>query len=309
MDNKLSGLLLKLRKGATSAFTTKDWIAILLSFGFQVDESGRGESKQVQLTAPNGAQILIKKDPRRRAFALEWFEVDTAHKLDQEASDEAQEPLCRCGDSWPCAQRPERSLLSLQGWAKDQGSDLKLLACQALGLPTPAQEKEEKAARERDWTHTGTCGVCGQNVKMAAGGARTELVHHGFQRPGDGAILGDCFGVGYAPYELSPAACEAFLRASILPTLADAEATLAKFRAGTIVSIQPLPPYLGAPWPKKICAGDIGWEGRVNSEMARLEREIAALTRDKVAFEAKIAGWQLRELPEVVMARRFGPKA
>ena len=57
MDNKLSGLLLKLRKGATSAFTTKDWIAILLSFGFQVDESGRGESKQVQLTAPNGARV------------------------------------------------------------------------------------------------------------------------------------------------------------------------------------------------------------------------------------------------------------
>lgn len=35
------------------------------------------------------------------------------------------------------------------------------------------------------------------------------------------------------------------------------------------------------------------------------------LTRDKAAFESKIAGWQLRELPEVVMARRFGfaPKA
>jgi hypothetical protein len=53
----------------------------------------------------------------------------------------------------------------------------------------------------------GTCPVCERHQKVTAHGA---MVHHGFKRPGWGAIVGDCFGVGYPAYELSPKGCEEY---------------------------------------------------------------------------------------------------
>lgn len=54
--------------------------------------------------------------------------------------------------------------------------------------------------------YIGRCGVCEGDYKLLHG----ELVHHGYRRPGVGYIVGDCFGVGYAPYERSTAACEMY---------------------------------------------------------------------------------------------------
>lgn len=55
--------------------------------------------------------------------------------------------------------------------------------------------------------YLGWCPVCERDIKV-----RDEhLVHHGYLRPGDGVIHGDCFGVGYEPYELSTTCCEKFL--------------------------------------------------------------------------------------------------
>lgn len=50
----------------------------------------------------------------------------------------------------------------------------------------------------------GHCPVCEGEFKVRAG----KLVHHGYERPGDGMIHGDCFAVGYEPYERSPKGCE-----------------------------------------------------------------------------------------------------
>jgi len=46
----------------------------------------------------------------------------------------------------------------------------------------------------------GTCPICGGIHKLKNDGT---LYHHGFQRPGNGYIHGDCFAVGYQPYEVS----------------------------------------------------------------------------------------------------------
>ncbi len=56
----------------------------------------------------------------------------------------------------------------------------------------------------------GTCAICDRLQKMER--KRTHsghpiMVHHGYRRPGVGWIVGDCFGVGYPPYELSAIAC------------------------------------------------------------------------------------------------------
>ena len=54
----------------------------------------------------------------------------------------------------------------------------------------------------------GWCPVCERDIKVRD----NRLVHHGYQRPGVGYIVGDCFGVGYEPYELSTTCCDKFLK-------------------------------------------------------------------------------------------------
>lgn len=48
--------------------------------------------------------------------------------------------------------------------------------------------------------HTGSCQACGRVHALTA--AKT-MVHHGYERSGDGYLHGDCAGVGHPPYELS----------------------------------------------------------------------------------------------------------
>lgn len=56
--------------------------------------------------------------------------------------------------------------------------------------------------------YLGWCPVCERDIKVRD----NRLVHHGYQRPGHGYIVGDCFGVGYEPYELSATCCEEYLK-------------------------------------------------------------------------------------------------
>lgn len=55
--------------------------------------------------------------------------------------------------------------------------------------------------------YIGTCPVCLSQVKIRKG----KLVHHGYQRPGYGYIVGDCFGVGFPPNETSPECAQEWL--------------------------------------------------------------------------------------------------
>lgn len=54
--------------------------------------------------------------------------------------------------------------------------------------------------------YVGTCPVCDARYKVRGG----VLVHHGFQRPGYGQIVGDCFAVHMEPHETSPHAAEKY---------------------------------------------------------------------------------------------------
>ena len=53
----------------------------------------------------------------------------------------------------------------------------------------------------------GTCPVCEGTFKTREG----RMVHHGYERPGDGMIHGDCFAVNRLAYELSCDATKEFL--------------------------------------------------------------------------------------------------
>jgi len=57
--------------------------------------------------------------------------------------------------------------------------------------------------------HIGRCPVCEGDFRLH----KLTMVHHGYKRPGYGEIVGDCFGVGYPPYELSTEGTEHYLAA------------------------------------------------------------------------------------------------
>lgn len=77
----------------------------------------------------------------------------------------------------------------------------------------------------------GFCPVCEGNFKLHDG----KLVHHGYQRPGDGYIHGDCFSVKMEPHETSPKAAEGF-KAACERTLVGQQAHLAALEAGEVKS-------------------------------------------------------------------------
>lgn len=53
----------------------------------------------------------------------------------------------------------------------------------------------------------GFCPCCAKDFKIQEG----VLVHHGYERPGDGRIHGDCFAVGMTPHETSPDTAKKYL--------------------------------------------------------------------------------------------------
>ncbi len=77
-----------------------------------------------------------------------------------------------------------------------------------------AQSRTKEIAEAGGAGNVGSCPICDRLQKLEKKRTRSGhpvMVHHGYKRPGTGYIYGDCFGVGYPPYELSAEGCEAYL--------------------------------------------------------------------------------------------------
>lgn len=80
--------------------------------------------------------------------------------------------------------------------------------------------------------YIGTCPVCEGQQRLH----KLTMVHHGYRRPGYGQIVGDCFGVGFPPYELSTEGTEAYLVA-VLAGIANNGHALDELRAPDLASV------------------------------------------------------------------------
>jgi len=164
MNDARTELLKKARKGAWASFTVAGWEEVLAACGFNVSRTGRGPDATVTVTAPNGVVVVVKKNPTYRALDMGWFRVPGVHASTRWDGEDEE---CKCGEMWPCAGgEPFTSYTSIYAWAASQGVDLKVAAARVLGVPTVEEERALKEYKARDWTHTGTCGICYQNVKM-----------------------------------------------------------------------------------------------------------------------------------------------
>lgn len=72
----------------------------------------------------------------------------------------------------------------------------------------------------------GWCPICEGDYKVRA----NRLVHHGYQRPGTGFIVGDCPGVHHPPYELSTFTCELYANL-LVRRISETEIYLRELRA------------------------------------------------------------------------------
>lgn len=78
--------------------------------------------------------------------------------------------------------------------------------------------------------HIGFCAVCERDIKLNPAG---KLVHHGYERPGDGVIHNDCPGVGRDPYERSHAILDALAQA-LVERAAGTRKALGRFERGEV---------------------------------------------------------------------------
>lgn len=129
---------------------------------------------------------------------------------------------------------------------------------------------------ERTLDNTGTCAVCGRNVKLNHG----KIVDHGYTIR-YGFQEGNCFGVNFDPIEVSPEGAIAF------------KAAVEKFKAK---QEEALPTAIEA----AKTAGDIE-DIRVRRETfnapARIESNIRSATKDIEVFGKIIENWEAKPLP------------
>lgn len=202
------------------------------------------------------------------------------------------------------------SFHTLNGWLKKFGFDLVYAASVRLGIDTPEVEKKLKDLYVRDLTNTGTCPVCSGNFKRTTDGG---LVHHGYQRPGDGYIVGDCFAVGYQPWELSSEGLVDFVAQVLRPNLEQTKDYLERLRSGQIKSFRKdsTTQVGNAAYRTKITVevtietNKYEFERMLESAIRETEHAVERKTKQITTAEKAIADWKQDELPEVKHAGKF----
>lgn len=271
MDTKTRELLLKLRKSATASFGLKEWTIVLAECGFKVEVTRKEGRSVVQVTI--------------------WSPLLTTLVIDKEPSYKAIH------------------FYALPRWVKnDCGINLVEVASIRLGMDTPEVEAKLKDLYVRDLTNTGTCPVCGDNFKRDSSGG---MVHHGFIRPGDGYIHGDCFAVGYQPWELSPKGAIDYVAQALVPALESAQAYLERLKDGSITEFTRMERVRGGFHGEKKAvtvtkaANAYEFSRMLDQEISSTVRSIAGFKGSVEQFRTAIANWKLDILPEVKYAGKF----
>ena len=165
-----------------------------------------------------------------------------------------------------------------------------------LGLPTYEAEKADRTrARTRD--NTGTCPVCFRNQKMTPGSlhgsdrTRPGMVLHGYMRPGLGYVVGNCFGQGWPPFELSSEGTVAWV-ARLHDHVHAVEVSIANLESGKVeVLIDREKPV------KKVDVPEHEWNRILHARLDKLRYELKSTERAIDELDKQIKSWTLAPLP------------
>lgn len=165
-----------------------------------------------------------------------------------------------------------------------------------LGLPTYEAEKADRTrARTRD--NTGTCPACFRNQKMTPGSlhgsdrTRPGMVLHGYMRPGLGYVVGNCFGQGWPPFELSSEGTVAWV-ARLHDHVHAVEVSIANLESGKVeVLIDREKPV------KKTDVPEHEWNRILHARLDKLRHELKSVERTIDDLDKAIKSWTLAPLP------------
>lgn len=141
----------------------------------------------------------------------------------------------------------------------------------------------------RTLEHTGTCPVCGRNIKLDD---RGRMVAHGYQIAWN-SRHGDCFGVGYEPWEVSPVGAVKFV-AQVRVNLEVTEENLRKAKGGEFAEVYD---ERRKTFVKK---GEDRFEVLLQARVREIEYEVRSLKGLAERFDEKIAAWAPATLPGLI---------
>jgi hypothetical protein len=142
----------------------------------------------------------------------------------------------------------------------------------------------------------GECQICEHTQKLQGG----RLVLHGYKRPGEGHVYGDCPGTGAEPYEVSCDAIKSYQRSLIERTLPSLEARIADIDSGKVTKVTRVGTWGGA---KDYAVGDPGFERALQDNRHDVENQISNVKHEIKRAERRIAAWApkpIRTVEEMV---------
>lgn len=140
---------------------------------------------------------------------------------------------------------------------------------------------------ERTLEDTGTCAVCGKNVKMERG---TKMYHHGFELKWN-SRWGTCIGVGCDPIEISTEGLVKY-KAALEQNLTSKQNYQARLPEITSLMVD------AHPKPRTVQKGDPDWQRVYEAEGRQVEWEIKSISEALVRTKRRIAEWTPQPLPE-----------
>lgn len=135
----------------------------------------------------------------------------------------------------------------------------------------------------------GTCQICEREHKLHNG----TIVHHGYKRPGDGEIHGDCFGVGHAPYETSCEQLKVYV-ALLTQDLEKAHDFLAQLTNGSVTELFVTHRDVST-WKNttiKVTSDSPNWTTHIQSRIWGMQSKIRLLEGEQSRTTRRIQDWK-----------------
>ncbi len=194
-------------------------------------------------------------------------------------------------------------------WANKQGlvQDVSAL----LGMPDPEIERRDREyyGVRYDITHSGLCPVCFNHQKL---NDDDGMVLHGYRRPGDGEIHGECFGVKYPPIETSCEGSKQYLSVALRPHLEALQKALVRFQGSEMESLsERVTEGYGRNKTVKFIdhkRGTEKYEELRLLEIKSLERSIKDTEETIAMFERVVDLWEPDFTPEERREKKLRPK-
>ena len=164
-----------------------------------------------------------------------------------------------------------------------------------LGLPKHVKASERPRIPVGGQT-IGTCAICMREQVVRNG----KMVLHGYQRPGYGWVVGNCFGTGRDPYEVSAEACAAYI--PVLQGIKErSQRYLSALKAGEVTKFtEPKRNYrTGRDESIVIEKGDKRFPEKLRLAIRDTESQIGQIDGDIAEMNKRIQAWKPGEMRRV----------